>query len=138
MVQRITPEYLKDYAVLHGWRVAEEHGTNWLLLDPNDTEGERPQLIIPKDDRLHTDQVFLKGSLEILASTLGRPSYEIAAEIAILHDPVYRAARNLLNLARRIGAGELDPLDDCYVITEHQINAFKQTLDGQRPGASND
>ncbi len=87
-------------------------------------------LIIPRTVTAGTQRLLLKGTLKILGGQRGLPGYDIAIEIARLHDPVRVAAHRLVNLARRIPAGELDPLDVCYVVTEHQFNPLKTALDG--------
>jgi hypothetical protein len=68
--------------------------------------------------------------LEVLAGQQGLAGYDIAIEIARLHDPVRATAQRLVNLARRVPAGVLDPLDACYVVTEHQFNPLRTALAG--------
>jgi hypothetical protein len=136
-VKHLQPEQIRDYALRHGWRIGEEDADRWLLHNgENDAEGQPLALIIPKTITAGTQRLLLKCALEVLGGQQGLPGYDIAIEIARLHDPVRVAAHRLVNLARRVPAGELDPFDDCYVITEHQFNPLRTALDGAQDNGS--
>ncbi len=127
----LQPEHVRDYALRHGWTIGEEDADRWLLHNgENDAEGQPIILIIPKTIAAGTQRLLLKCALEVLGGQQGLPGYDIAIEIARLHDPIRVAAHHLVNLARRIPAGELDSFDVCYVVTEHQFNPLKTALEG--------